>query len=70
MLEKENMFMAGYVEGREDGKLAMLRWAASAYYGKEYYFEEEDGFVYSRRSHKSMTLDEAIVEFMGVLEND
>lgn len=40
----------------------------SVYYGKQYYFEEWDGTVYSRLSHKRMTKEEALAEFLDGLE--
>lgn len=36
----------------------------SAWHGKQYYFLEDDGRVYSRQSHKTMTVDDAVNEFL------
>lgn len=36
----------------------------SAWHGKRYYFLEDDGRVYSRQSHKTMAVDDAISEFL------
>ena len=49
------------------GRYEALRLIASAYFGKDYYFDEPDGMIYSRESHAYMTLDDAIAEFMGVI---
>ena len=34
------------------------------WHGKQYYFLNEDGTVYSRASHKNMGQDEALREFL------
>lgn len=49
------------------GRYEVLRLIASAYFGKDYYFDEPSGVVYSRLSHTIMTLDDAIGEFMEVV---
>lgn len=41
----------------------VLERLSTAYHWKPYYFEQEDGKIYSRQSNKYMTLDEAIEEF-------
>lgn len=38
--------------------------------GKQYYFRQDDGRVYSRDSGKYMLFDQAIDEFCGRLSND
>ena len=42
----------------------------SRYFGKQYYFLESHKMVYSRMSCKTMTIAEAIQEFMNYLEDD
>ena len=49
------------------GRYETLRLIASAYFGKDYYFDEPNGMIYSRESHTYMALDDAIAEFMGVI---
>ena len=39
----------------------------SAYFGKQYYFVAPDGLVYSRITHKDMTMEDAISEFLGII---
>lgn len=39
----------------------------SVYYGKQYYFEEWDGTVYSRLSHERMTKEAALSEFLEAI---
>lgn len=40
---------------------------ATAYHWKEYYFEQQDGSIYSRQCHGYLTLEEAIDEFAEVI---
>lgn len=40
----------------------------SVYYGKQYYFREKHGLVYSRASHEYMSADEALNEFLDTIE--
>ena len=47
----------------EQGEWDMFNLITSVYYGKQYYFLESDGRVYSRESHKYMTREEAFQEF-------
>lgn len=51
--------MNDYDRGRWD----VLYGLSCDYFGKQYYFTENDGRIYSRESCKHMTLDEAIDEF-------
>lgn len=48
------------------GEWEMFSLITSTYYGKQYYFLNEDGSVYSRASHSNMSRDEAINEFLDV----
>lgn len=45
----------------------MFELITSVYYGKQYYFLQDDGLVYSRASHKCMTEDAAITEFLDAI---
>ena len=45
----------------------VLNETSSAWYGKQYYFLQDDGSVYSRESCRNMTLEEAIEEFCNAL---
>lgn len=42
---------------------------SSAYYGKGMYFKQDDGIVYSRYSCKYMSVDEAIREFVSLIDD-
>ena len=52
----------------EQGEWNMFRIITSCEYGKECYFLQDDGTVYSRRSCKYMTKMEAINEFVSAME--
>lgn len=45
----------------------MFQLITSVYYGKRYYFEESDSLVYSRASHKYMTKEQALEEFLDYI---
>lgn len=45
----------------------MFELITSVYFGKQYYFLQDDGLVYSRSSHKYMTEDAAITEFLNAI---
>ena len=49
------------------GEWDMFELITSAYFGKQYYFLQEDGIVYSRQSCKYMTRDKAIQEFLDII---
>lgn len=51
----------------EKGKLEMFQLITSAYYGKQYYFleNEQAKLVYSRKSHNVVPMDDAIKEFLN-----
>lgn len=67
-LQKALRFDRGqYDKGYTDGEWEMFDLITSAYFGKQYYFDEEDGLVYSRETHKHMTKDDAIREFLGII---
>lgn len=52
------------IECRKQGEWDMFELITSAWYGKQYYFKEENGMAYSRKSHKTMTVHDAILEFI------
>jgi len=43
---------------------------SSAYWGKQYYFREDDGRVYSRETGKYMSFEDACVEFCAKIGDD
>lgn len=47
----------------EKGKWDIFVLLSSAWWGKQYYFLQDNGIVYSRKSGKYMTRDEAYCEF-------
>lgn len=53
------------VHDRNVGEWDMFELITSVWYGKQCYFVEENGVVYSRVSCKYMSVDEAIKEFLG-----
>lgn len=48
-----------------DGEWAMFDLITGVWYGKQYYFREDNGIVYSRLSNKYLTVDQAYTEFLG-----
>jgi hypothetical protein len=58
--------MSEYDRGRWD----MFVEITSIEYGKQCYFMQDNGLVYSRRSCNYMTVDQAVTEFLRVLEAD
>ena len=54
----------------ERGEYDVLALLSSAWHGKQYYFAQDNGLVYSRDSGKYMTLDEAITEFANEIGDD
>ena len=57
-------------EYRKQGEWEMFELITSAWYGKQYYFKEENGMAYSRKSHKNMTVHDAILEFIGEIADE
>lgn len=53
---------------RKEGEWDMFSLITSVYFGKEYYFLEESGVVYSRLSHEHKSREGAIQEFLDYLE--
>ena len=48
----------------------MFSLITSVWYGKQYYFMQDNGLVYSRKSHLTMTKDDALNEFLKEIEWD
>jgi hypothetical protein len=54
-----------YKNGYDKGEWEMFSLITSAYFGKQYYFLEDNGTVYSRLSHKALaTKQDAYNEFL------
>lgn len=52
----------------EKGEWDMFDLITSSYYGKNYYFLQDDGTVYSRASHKTFaSKDDAYAEFLKLI---
>ena len=53
--------------------ISLDRWVmtkdAYVYFGKQYYFEEDNGMIYSRLSHSYMTKDDALSEFLDEIQS-
>ena len=54
----------------ERGEYDLLVLLSSVWHGKQYYFAQDNGIIYSRDSCKYMTLDEAISEFAKKIGDD
>lgn len=54
----------------ERGVYSALTWLSSVYHGKQYYFLQDDGTIYSRDSGRCMTLEDAMDEFAKRLEDE
>jgi len=54
----------------ERGQWDMFNLISSAFWGKQYYFIQDNGIVYSRESGKYMTADDAYNEFMNHIGDD
>lgn len=59
---------ADVVEIKKEGEWDMFDLISSAYYGKGMYFKQDNGTVYSRHSGEYMTVDEAIREFISLID--
>lgn len=55
---------------RNVGEWDMFDLITSAYYGKGMYFKQDNGTVYSRYSCEYMSVDEAIREFLALMEKE
>lgn len=66
--EKELAKALDYDRGQyQHGMWDMFELVTSAWYGKEMYFQEGGGMVYSRVSRKTMQQDEAVNEFLEMI---
>jgi hypothetical protein len=54
----------------ELGQWEMFIEISNAYYGKQYYFLQDNGWVYSRKSCKYMNVYEAYNEFIKEIRED
>lgn len=52
-----------YIQQLEQREWDLFDLLSSAWHGKQYYFKQEDGTVYSRESCQYLTFDQAIDEF-------
>lgn len=59
---------ADEVDIKNEGEWEMFDLISSVYYGKRMYFKQDDGIVYSRYSHKYISVDEAIREFISLID--
>lgn len=66
----ESVPSADVVEIKKEGEWDMFDLISSAYYGKGMYFKQDNGTVYSRHSGEYMTVDEAIEEFISLINED
>ena len=66
----ESVPSADAVEIKKDGEWDMFDLISSAWYGKGMYFKQDNGTVYSRHSGEYMTVDEAIREFISLIDED
>lgn len=55
---------------RKKGEWDMFNFISSAYYGKQMYSEPSNGITYSRYSCKNLTVDDAIGEFIEIINGD
>lgn len=54
----------------EDGEWDMFERISTAYHGKQYYFLQENGKVYSRASGFYLDFEEAVAEFIKEVSGD
>lgn len=54
----------------ELGQWDMFIILSSAWHGKQYYFLQDNGWVYSRKSCQYMTVDQAYQEFTNEIGED
>lgn len=54
----------------ERGQWEMFTLLSSAFWGKQYYFMQDNGIVYSRDSGKYMTFSDAVNEFLDRIGDD
>lgn len=59
-----------YIVQLESREWELFDLLSTAWYGKQYYFKQDDGTVYSRKSCEYLTFDPAIDEFATTLTPD
>lgn len=59
--------MSRDTELKKQGEWEMFELITSVYFGKQYYFRQGNGIVYSRESGKYLQEDEAIREFLEII---
>lgn len=59
-----------YIKQLEKREWDLLDLLSPAWFGKQCYFQQDDGTIYSRASGEYLTLDQAIDEFAGELTNE
>ena len=47
----------------------MFELISGVYFGKQYYFEQNNGIVYSRLSNSYITKDDALKEFLDEIQS-
>ena len=47
----------------------MFKLISGVYFGKQYYFEQNNGIVYSRLSNSYITKDDALKEFLDEIQS-
>lgn len=62
-------YRVGYADGKER-EWDLFDLITSVYHGKQYYFRQNDGQVYSRDSEMYLSFGQAIDEFCGRLNNE
>ena len=68
LAERKGMPSADVVEIKKEGEWDMFDLISSVWYGKGMYFKQDNGTVYSRHSGNYMTVDEAIREFISLID--
>ena len=62
---------AAYEEGHKSGRWTMFDLISSVYYGKNCYFIQDDGTVYSRISSSYLAnMGRAVSEFLDYMEGE
>lgn len=54
----------------EQGEWDMFQTISTAYHGKQYYFLQDNGKVYSRQSGLYLDFEEAVAEFIKEVSGD
>ena len=74
-LEKLTAVRDEYKRRADSAEMNMREWElfsllSAVWYGKDAYFRQDDGMVYSRISGEYMTFDQAVDEFVCELRDD